>query len=158
MTAPAATVRSVPTGIILPDGFKSLITLAINPAITFWEKSYTPAGMDGGDGIKQDTMFNTRWRMTLPRQLITLTEVVIKAAYDPIVKTDIQAAININTTITEKYFDGSTYAYYGYLKMVKFNELVEGQQPECEVTIMPTNIDPVSHAEAGPTLVSVAGT
>lgn len=158
MAAPTPTVRSTPTGVILPDGFKALITLALNPSIDFWEKSITPAGMDGGDAIQQTTMHNTVFRTSAPRQLITLTEVNVKAAYDPLVRSDIQALINKPTTITERYFDGSTQAYYGFLKMVKFGELVEGTQPECDVTIVPTNYDPVNHVEAGPVYTNVAGT
>ena len=158
MAAPVASARSAQTGIKLVDGYRSQITIALNPAINFWEKSNKPPGVDGGEPIPQTTMSNNLWRTMAARSLQTLTTSTSKAAYDPVLYTEILAVLNKPTTITQSFGDGSTLAYYGYIQKMEFAELVEGTQPECDVTIVPTNFDPVNHVEAGPTLTSVAGT
>lgn len=158
MTAPVAVARGTPSGIKLKDGYQALITIGNNPTASFWEKTVQPPGMDGGDAIEQTTMHNIDWRTFASRSLITMTEAKGKAAYDPNVYVLLQSLINAETTITIQWADGSTIAFYGYLRMFEFSELVEGTQPEADFTIQPTNYDPVAHVEAGPTIVSVSGT
>lgn len=158
MAAPTATVRGTPAGIKLKDGYQALITIGASATISFWEKTVQPPGMDGGDAIEQTTMHNIDWRTFASRSLITMTEAKGKAAYDPAVYTQLQAYINVETTITVQWADGTTIAFYGYLRMFEFSELVEGTQPEADFTIQPTNYDPVNHVEAAPVVVSVSGT
>lgn len=158
MAAPVATVRSSPSGIKLKDGFSTKITFATDDNIEFWEKSVKPPGIDGGDSIPQTTMHNTAWRTMAPRQLKTLTESSTTVAYDPVLYTSILALINVETTITVTFPDGSTLAFYGFLQKFEPSELKEGEQPEASVTITPTNFDPTNHVEAAPVLASVAGT
>lgn len=156
--APAPTTRQAPAGIKLKDGFSTKITFARVPAIRFWEKTVKAAGIDGGDSVPQTTMHNLAWRTFAPRQLKTLTEMTTKVAYDPYVYTDILSLINVEDTITVRFPDGSTLAFYGYLKMFEPEELVEGTQPEASITIVPTNFDPANKVEASPVLTSVEGT
>lgn len=157
--APSATARQAPGGIKLRDGFSTKITFARNPAIQFWEKQVKPAGIDGGDSVPQTTMHNNEWRTFAPRQLKTLTEQTTTVAYDPKVYTSILELINIEDTVTVSFPDGSTLAFYGYLKMFDPAELVEGTQPEATITIVPTNTDHVNDwVEAAPVLTSVEGT
>ena len=158
MAAPATTTRTTPTGKYLEDGFSTKIAFSRDPAIKFWEKTVTPPGIDGGDSIEQTTMHNTLWRTFAPRQLQTLTEMTTTAAYDPVVYTDIQELINQEGSITVRFPDGSTLDFFGYLKMFQPNEVSEGEQPDAEVTIVPTNWDPINDVEAAPVLTSVAGT
>lgn len=158
MAAPAPTVRQSPSGIKLKDGFPTKITFATKPAISLWEKTVTPPGIDGGDAIEQTTMHNTAWRTMAARQLKTLTESSFTAAYDPICFTDLLALINFETTITVTFPDGTTYAFFGYLRTFEPQEVSEGAQPEANCSITPTNFDPAGKVEAGPALASVAGT
>lgn len=158
MTAPTPAVRGTPSGIKLKDGYQALITIGSNLTASFWEKTVQPPGIDGGDAIEQSTMHNVDWRTFASRSLMTMTEAKGKAAYDPAVYTQLQSLINVETTITVQWADGSTLAFYGYLRMFEFSELAEGTQPEANFTIQPTNYDPVAHVEAGPTLTSVSGT
>lgn len=159
MTAPAPTVRGTPAGIKLKDGYQTLITISGNTTVSFWEKTVTPPGMDGGDAIEQTTMHAVDWRTFASRSLITLTEAKSKAAYDPNVFNQLLLLINDDTTtITVRFLDGSTLAFFGYIRMVAPAELQEGTQPEMDVTIQPTNFDPVGKVEAGPVLTSVSGT
>lgn len=160
MAAPSATPRGTPGGLAMPDGFSSLITLASDDDIQFFEKTVQPPGMDGGDAIETTTMHNTAWRTLAARSLKTLTDVTATVAYDPAVLDSgaIQAAINREDTITVTFSDGSTIAFYGYLRTFEPSEMEEGAQPEATVTITPTNVDPSDFSEAGPTIVEVAGT
>jgi hypothetical protein len=158
MAAPAPTVRIAPTGIKLKDGFSTKITFAVDPDISFWEKTVKPPSIDGGDPIEQMTMHNVDWRTVAPRSLKTLGESTSTVAYDPAVYDQIKAIINVETTVTVRFPDGSTLAFYGYLQKFEPSEHQEGTQPEATVTIIPTNFDPVNHVEAGPVLTSVAGT
>lgn len=158
MAAPTPTVRGTPSGIKLKDGFRTKITFATDDNIEFWEKSVKPPGIDGGDSIPQTTMHNVDWRTMSPRQLKTLTESTTTVAYDPLLYTSILALVNVETTVTVTFPDGSTLAFYGFLQKFEPGDLKEGEQPEATVTITPTNFDPTNHVEAAPVLTNVAGT
>lgn len=158
MSAPVATARGTPSGIKLKDGYSTKITFSSAPSISLWEKTVTPPGVDGGDAIDQTTMHNVTWRTSAPRSLKTLTEGQMTCAYDPGVITTIVAQINVEQTITVTFPDGSTEAFYGWLRTFEPQEVSEGNQPEANCAFTPSNFDPVAHVEAGPTVVSVAGT
>ena len=160
MTAPVASARQTPTGIHLDDGFSTKITFAANPSIPFWEKTVQPPGMEGGDPIDTTTMFNSVWRTMASRGLKTLTETTITAAYNPNANApaQIQSLVNLETTITVTYPDGSTLAFYGYLKTWEPQSHEEGAQPEVNLTIQPTNQDPNTRTEEAPVYVDVPGT
>ena len=158
MAAPSATARGTPGGIPLQDGYQTLITFVTNDTIKFWERTVTPPGVDGGDPIERTTMHNTAWRTFGARSLKTLTPVSTTATYDPAVYDEIEALLNVETTVTVTFADGSTIAFYGYLQNFEPSEVSEGSDPECTITIQPTNWDPTNDVEAGPTVVEVAGT
>lgn len=155
---PTPTARSAPAGIHLEDGFSTKITFAADPDISFWEKSVQPPGIDGGDAIEQTTMHSVAWRGMAPRHLRTLTSSQTTVAYDPAVYSQIVELINVETTVTVTFPDGSTLAFFGFLQKFEPADMSEGNQPEATVTITPTNRDPVTGAEAAPVLTSVAGT
>lgn len=157
MGAPSATTRQSPAGIKLDDGFSSKITFACDPDISFWEKSVTPPGIEGGDPVDTTTMHNSTWRTMAPRALRTMEAASASAAYDPAVYDQIVAIVNVETVITITFPDGSTLAFWGYLKTFTPGELVEGTQPECTLSIQPTNQD-VQGVEQAPVLVEVPGT
>lgn len=158
MAAPSPSARIDPVGIKLDDGYRCLIALAADLDVSFWEKTVQPPGVDGGDSIEQTTMHNDDWRTMSARALKTLTESSATVAYDPNVYNNILALINVETTVTIHFPDGSTLAFYGYLQKFEPSELQEGEQPEASITIVPTNFDPAAKVEAAPVLTSVAGT
>lgn len=165
MAAPSAGTRSARDpfagGIMLEDGYQSLIQFTLDPTIEFFEKAVTAPGIDGGDEIEQTTMLNIKWRTFSPRALKTLTEMTATVAYDPNVYTannGIEAAINRKDTITVHYPDESTLAFFGFLKSFTPNEFTEGEQPTAEITIVPTNFDHVNKVEADPVMEETAGT
>lgn len=158
MAAPTPTARGTPSGIKLKDGHRTLITFANNPTISLWEKTVQPPGVDGGDAIEQTTMHNSDWRTSAPRSLKTLMESSFKCAYDPNCYNQLITQINLETTITVTFRDGSTLAFYGWLRTFEPDELQEGTQPEATCTFTPSNFDPTNKVEAAPVLTSVAGT
>lgn len=158
MAAPVPTPRGTPSGIKLDDGFKSLVTFATNPTVGFWEKGVTPPGLDGGAAVDTTTMHNVTYRTMSPRQLKTMTQFSMRAAYDPLVYTTVLALINVETTVTVRFPDGSTLAFFGFLMNFQPGELVEGTQPEATLTVVPTNQDPVTGTEQAAVLTNVAGT
>lgn len=162
MAAPSPTARATPEGLKLDDGFSTLVTIGATVGadtdIKLWEKTVTPPGVDGGDAIETTTMHNTTWRTMTPRSLVTLTEMTFNAAYDPDVYDEVVAMINVETTITVTFPDGSTLAFFGFLKSFDPGECAEGTQPEATVTIVPTNFDSANDVEAAPLMTEVAGT
>ena len=149
MAAPVPAARATPDGNKLKDGFSTKITIGLDSDISFWEKTVTPPAVEGGDKIDQTTMHNSAWRTFRPRSLKTLNECTLTAAYDPDVYDEIIAIINAETTITVTFPDGSTLAFFGYLRFFEPSEHTEGEQPECTITIEPTNYSVESSDEEG---------
>lgn len=158
MAAPTATARGTPSGIKMDDGYQTLITFASAPTIAFWEKGVTPPGLDGMDGIDTTTMHNVQWRTKAPRALVTMTDLTLTVAWDPVLYQTILTLLNVKTTITVTFPDGGTLAFFGYLQKFEPSEHKEGEQPEATITVTPTNQDPVSGDEEAPVLTNVAGT
>lgn len=159
MAAPTPTTRVIPSGVLLEEGFKCLITFARKTNLAIWEKSVKPTGIDGGDKIDTTTQHNVKSHTFAPRTLYTPTDGSIKCGYDAKAKDDIRKSlINQRDTITETYPDGSTYAYYGYLKSFEPDEMSGGTFPEATVVIVQTNYDHVNNVEAEAVLTEVVGT
>lgn len=158
MSAPTNTVRGTPAGIKLKDGYQSTITFAANSTISFWEKEITPPGLDGGEKVPQTTLLNNTFRTFASRGLYELSDVTVKAAYDPIIYSNVASIINVEGSISVKWKDGSTLDFFGYLQKFMPDALADGTQPEASITIVCTNWDPVGKVEAGPVLTNVAGT
>lgn len=159
MAAPAPTARQTPVGLKLRDGYQALITLEVDPDISFWEKQVQPPGIEGGEPIPQTTMHNEVYRTQAPRSLKTVTSTTHQVAYDPVVTNQVVAIINQPTTITVTWSDGSTVAYFGYLRSFIPASMQEGVQPEAAIVIEPTNEDwENDYVEAGYSLTSVVGT
>ena len=137
----ATTTRSTPLGAFLDDGFSTKIAFADDPDVSFWEKSVQPAGLDGGDAIEVSNMFNTTYRTFAPRSLVTLTTVSVVAAWDPWVWSQILALINTNGNITITFPNTDTLDFFGFLQTFEPQDQGEGEQPEANITITPTNRD-----------------
>lgn len=163
MAAPSPVARTNPSDtpdIPLQDGHPTKVTLNTSPAFSVWENSTTPPGVDGGDPVDLTTFFNLVWRTFGPRTLKTLTEMRFVGLYDPVVweAVGLAAAINRLDTITVTFADGSTLAFYGYLRAFNPQEHVEGTPPLAEMVVQPTNWDPVNDVEEGPAVAEASGT
>ncbi len=158
MTAPVSTPRVAPVGVFLEDGFSTKIAFAIDDNVSFWEKTVAAPGVDGGDVIETSTMHNTTWRTMAPRSLLTLTEFSLTVAWDPFVYDQIISLINADDSITITFPDGDTLDFFGYMRLFEPQDLEEGSQPEANITIVPTNTDPVDGSEEAPVLTATTGT
>jgi hypothetical protein len=78
--------------------------------------------------------------------------------FDPILYTAMLALINVETTVTVRFPDTSTLAFYGFLKSFTPGEFVEGEPPTVDLEVVPTNQDPTSGDEEAPVLTNVPGT
>jgi hypothetical protein len=158
MAAPTATTRQDPSGIMMENGYRSLVTVGADPDCSYWEIGITPIGIDGGDAIDTTTMHNDDVRTKAPRTLHDYTDGEIRVGYDPNLLALLQALVNEETTITIRFYDGTTWAFYGYVRVFDPDEMVEGELPEATITITPTNWDYVNNVEARPVVTNVAGT
>jgi len=156
MAVPSPTSRETPDGIPLKDGYQTLITIEDDPNISFWEKTVQPPGLDGGDKVDITTMHNTALRTYVARSLTEMTDMRTRVSYDPDAYDEILAVINTNDVITVKFSDGSTIAFWGYLRSFEPADISEGSQPEADIVICPTNYD--GSAEQNFVLDEVAGT
>lgn len=148
MAAPAPTTRTVPVPGKKPgSGHRTLIVFALDPDIMFWEKSVKPSGMDGGDPIDTTTMHNNVVRTKAPRKLVDNTDITATVTYDPAVFPLIRALLNKETTVTTAWWDGSSYAQYGFLRTFEPGDVAEDGQPEATITVTVTNQDPTTGAE-----------
>lgn len=159
MAAPTPTARQTPSGRMLKDGYRTTITFSRDPDVSFWEKTVTPPGLDGGDAIDITTMHNNDVRTKAPRSLFDLTDGSATVAYDPdCINQILNNLLNQPGSCTVTKSDGSTLAFYGYLQKFEPQELTEGEHPEAEITVVCTNVDPATGGEELPVLTSVSGT
>lgn len=159
MAAPVTTTRQAPAGIKLRDGFSTKIAFENDPDVSFWEKTVQPPGIDGEDEIDITDMHNVAVRTRAARSLYTLTPVNTTVAYDPNVYNNIMSLVNSEGSITIHFPDGSTLDFFGYLKSFTPSENSEGEEPEADIVIVPTNTDPDNnYVEAVPVLTEVSGT
>lgn len=157
MAAPSPTARTTPTGIRLRDGYQSLITLGNEAGIDLWETETTPVGAEGGDPISTTTMHNVLYHTKSPRTLVDTTPSSMVCAFDPAVLEDIMLVINDNQQITQTFPDGSTWAFWGWLRSFVPNGMSEGDMPLADVVIESSNTDD-SFAEQAVVIASVSGT
>jgi hypothetical protein len=157
MPAPVAVARVAPTGIWIPDGFRTKVCFSDAPNLAIFETAVTPAGVDNGEPIEQDSMWNVRWRMKREHQINEFLPTTIKFMYDPAYRSLLNGLCGHNQTITESIYDGSTCAYFGYPRSFIYDEHVEGKKGTGTAVVQPTNVDPASKGEFGPVFVNVAG-
>lgn len=126
----------------IDDGHSTTIEFSAESsadALMLWEKTVTPPGLEGGGANETTTMRNVLYRTKSPKKLITLVDSSVKVAYDPEVITNLLTIINTNNQITITYPDGSTVVFWGWLDSFIPDPLVEGEQPEATVVIIPSN-------------------
>ncbi len=134
---------------ILEDGFKTLISFALEPSILLEEITVTPPGRDAGGEIVLTTMRNTRYRTKAGKQLVDVTNISATVAYDPAVIEQIDDMLGINQLITITHPDGDTDAIWGILNTFEPGENSEGERPTADIEIIPTNRND-SKVETGP--------
>ncbi len=159
MAAPDAAnaIRATPGGLPLRDGFNTIIGFSTDLDVNLWEKASTPPGDDMGDPIDTTTFWNATYKTKWPRTLIEVTDGSFTCAYDPLVRTQLLAMLGVNQEISVMFNDGSTWAFWGFLKSFTPQEVSDGEQPEAAVEFVITNADD-TFLEQGPVVGGVAGT
>ena len=156
MAAPVAAAVHVPAGRPLASGHRTRVSIAADTDYEFFEKTVTPIGIEGGDAKDITTQHNTLWRTKTPGRLLDLTELTMEGSYDAtLAYTSMASIINVCTTITIFFPDGSTLAFYGFVKSFIPGQMEEGEQPMATITIVPNNYDPINCIEEGPVFVNV---
>ncbi|GAG42929.1 unnamed protein product, partial [marine sediment metagenome] len=117
-----------------------------------------PPAIEGGDPVDFTTMHNTLWETSGPPVLMRLEDLTGSCNYDPDIYDEAIEVINAVGTITVAWADGSTLAFFGYLKTFDPQEIQKGQPPRANFTVHPTNYDNENSLEAGPVLTEVEGT
>lgn len=158
MAAPTPVTRQTPVGRKLKDGFPVKVTFGADPDLSIWEKTLKPGKLTNGDPIDQTTQWNVTYTTKAPQGLIDIENITGSCAYDPAVKTQLIALIKVETSITLRFCDGSTWTYWGYLMSFDPSEMERGTQPDAQFEIVITNYDNSGNVEAGPAVASVAGT
>ena len=158
MAAPTPSARIAPTGRKLGDGYQTLVAVASDTNMSFWENSITPPGLMADPPVDTTSMLNTRYHTFSPGTLITMTEFQMTGFYDPALYSSIVTIINVPTTITVHFPDGSSVCFYGYVKDFKPNALERGKPPDATITVQPTNQDPTTCNEEDPVYTAGSGT
>lgn len=154
----STTSRSTPVGTKLNDGFSTKIAFAADADVSFWEKTVTPPGIDGGDPIDITNMFNSAVRTKAARSLYDVTDASLSVQYDPVVYDQIIALINVNTSITVHFPNGDTLDFFGYLRSFTPQENQEGEEPLADIVIVSTNVDSSDGTETAPNYKTSTGT
>lgn len=125
---------------IIEDGFPTTIDLA-GAGVTFFERSITPPGYAGGGENDVTTMRNIALRTRAPKKLKTLTEMSTTVLYDAAIfgSTAIFAEINVNQLITITWPETDTLAMWGWIDAFEPGEVVEGEAPTADITIIFSN-------------------
>jgi hypothetical protein len=161
MAAPANTVWQPPTGARLRDGFRMLITFALNPTVALWvdiDGGIKPPGVDGGAKVATSTMLNTTYRTFASRSLKELTDATVVWNYDTKALDQILALVNNEGSISLWYPDDTSLDFWGFLQNWEPDPIVEGEMPSSSATITCTNTDPSDGSEAGWVLTEGTGT
>lgn len=123
----------------LTDGYQSLISFADDTSVVFYEKEITPPGVSGGGEIDITNMQTSTWRQKAPKSLKTLEPASMVVHYDPLAYNEVIAMLNSNQQITITFPDASTIVFWGWIDGFTPGNLVEGEAPTADLTIIPSN-------------------
>lgn len=132
------------------DGFDTLITFALAPAVALFEREVTPPALDGGGPIESTHMRRAVWRMKDPKTLITLGDLTATVMYATSTWPTIRTMINTPQLISIRWPDTATLAFYGYLDKFTPSGHSEGNLPTANLVIVPTLYNPSTGAEVIP--------
>lgn len=138
---------------ILTNGFNTTVTLA-GAGVVFLEHEVTPPGYDGGPLIEVTSMRNQRWRTFVPKALITLTKLDMKAEYDPLFYSTILAQVNLNQQMfcnfpTLTNAPPRSVLFWGAMNSFQPQSHKIEDLPLADVTLTPTNRNS-ANVETGP--------
>lgn len=157
MAFPAAQTRGTVSGVRIDNGWQSTIAFADNLTIEIYEKTITPPSVGAGDPIDTTTMLNDVYMTKSPQCLEEWGDIVVVAAYDPAVLSELRTLLGDNMAITIEWPDGTKLTVWGFLNNIEYGALVKGEQPEITLTVVVSNYDSTNCVEAGPVLTAGTG-
>jgi hypothetical protein len=125
---------------IIEDGFPTTIDFT-GAGITFYERSITPPGYDGGGENDVTTMRNLTLRTRVPKKLKTVTNISLTVLYDDAIyaAASVFAEINVNQLVTVTFPSGGTLAVWGWANTFDPSEISEGEPPTADMNIIVSN-------------------
>jgi hypothetical protein len=131
---------------IMNDGYATTISFGgvasgTDLTLLLKEKSFTPPPLDGDGVIDTTTFRNQTFRTKAAKSLKTLGEFSFTAAYDPDVYTEFKSQLNTNQQFVITFPNSETMTFYGIMTSFSPNQHTEGEQPDAEVTIVPSCVD-----------------
>lgn len=137
----------------LVDGWQTLVSFALAPAILWREKEVQAPGLEIGS-IETTTMRNgapLNWRTMRPKSIFTLTPMEMSVQYDPLSYATITgtftgvgnapAGVAGTQTITVTFPDTTTLAFTGWVDKFQPQKNKEGDFALADATIIPGHQD-----------------
>lgn len=131
------------------DGFSTSIAFADDTSVQMEVISLTPPAFEGGGEIDTTTMSNTTYTTKALKQLINIGPVSLTVAYDSALYDEVLAMMQSNQQITITLPDTTTIIFWGGIDSFTPGELVIGERPTAEMSIIVTNRND-SNVETGP--------
>lgn len=155
--APSPAAIGTPAGLHLRDGYSTKIVFNRLTTFSLWEKTVQPSALSVGEAIDLTTMRNVAVTTKWPQTLHDVGDVTVVCGYDPNAWAQArQTVLGMNDNITLQHPDGSTVAFFGFLKDLQPAAHQRGAMPEATAVITVTNLDS-SFAEQAPVYTNVAG-
>ena len=125
--------------------------------IRLFEKRIKPPGMRRGGPTDTTTMRNALYRTFGPKKLRTLTPMTAVVAYDPRAFGTLLALPNSGLMVTVRVTWPNTWwlEFPGWVDEFDWMEMREGEQPEANITICPSMVNPTLYnlAQSNPATI-----
>tara|TARA_R110002020_G_scaffold12409_6_gene45511 strand:- start:19080 stop:19499 length:420 start_codon:yes stop_codon:yes gene_type:complete len=116
-------------------------TISVSTA-TMYVTGITPPSFEGGGEIDTTTLANSAVRTRRPKILKDVGECSFTAQYDPGAIGTLYSLVNDDPNeITITFKTGETIVFYGWIDSVSVGEVVEGEAPTIDVTVIASNCD-----------------
>ena len=139
---------------IMHDGLGTIIAFRDVPGIggvLFKEQQIKPWGYDGRGPILTTSLRNQFVVTKLPKQLADVTDCSGTVQWDPaLLETAYLQILQVNMQFDTTFPNGERWAAFGWLDKFDPQEHQEGELPLANITIVVSNVDPVTGAETRP--------
>ena len=125
--------------VILPNGFKTLITIA-GVSAAFEPVDVTPPSLMADDAVEQTNMLNANWRTFLGGALITQGDIQVTVHYSVAAYDQIKAILRQNRAVTVRFPDGSSLMTYCIIQGFEPSALTINEKPTATLTLKPSNL------------------
>lgn len=146
---------------IMKDGFSTTINFPDAPGVLagvyFKEVTVKPPGLDSRGPIDITSMRNVRLVTKHPKQLTDVTDLTLSVQWDPAIYgrlINVLGIMRVNQRIYVIFPNGEIWLFYGYCDKFDPQDNAEGENPRANMTVVMTNVDPITGAEIFPLQVA----